>query len=173
MGCSISFSKKSKIGEYLEADDAKIVAPTLVRGVTVLDARKPRSGMWFLIHKEEIHNIDYEEIHDVYSDFFKDHPNKTASLRDFLTIKLSIQQARKQHDRIRMSSYRWKDVKGLRKNDEKYEIPGNYNWFLNFIRKGKFIGWIDFVANVAVAVPTQEVINYMGELYAEFISVGN
>ena len=49
-------------------------------------------------------------------------------------------------------------MKGIRKDDNTYKIPRNYVWFVNFIRKGKYFG--------ATAVPTQEVINYMGGLYA-------
>ena len=39
-------------------------------------------------------------------------------------------------------------------------------WFFEHIKRHKLIGWMDWLANVAVNVPTQFVIEYMGDVSA-------
>ena len=137
-----------------------------------LAARTPRTGIFFVVHESLLPELEYEERVDVYAEFLSLHPNHDPRAQGFVMIKLSNAQIASQHARIRMSSYRWRDVKGVG-GDEQWAIPANYGWFLDHIKENRQIGWMDFLANVAVNVAVPEVIGYMGELYATSITVGD
>ena len=50
---------------------------------------------------------------------------------------------------------------------------GKFRWFLEIIRKSKFIGWIDFVANVMVNVDKGETFAYQGRYYKRFPTIAH
>eukprot|EP00964_Phaeocystis_antarctica_P160959 scaffold132979_cov63-Phaeocystis_antarctica.AAC.1 len=137
-----------------------------------LAARKPRTGIFFVVHESLLSELEYEEQVDVYKEFLLHHPNHHPCAKGFVMIKLSREQITLQHARIRMSSYRWKNVEGVG-SEGRWVIPANYSWFLDHIKQNRQIGWMDFLANVAVNVSVPEVIGYMGDLYANSITVGD
>jgi hypothetical protein len=136
-------------------------------------SRPVRSGMWFLAPKEILDSIQYLETLDIYEEFFSYHPNCDIRTRDFVAIKLSADHIKDQSEKIVMSSYRWNDVKGVGRADKEYEIPANYGWFLSLLKEEQKVGWIDFVANIGVNVPTEATIEYMSGLYAELPIAGS
>ena len=105
------------------------------------------------------------------------HPNGTESTREIVAVRMSQSEIDEQHYRLRMSSYRWEGVKGFGdgSNGEPapFQIPRNFEWFVEQLKEKKQIGWMDFVANVGVNVPVQETLEYMGGLYATQIVVGD
>lgn len=105
-------------------------------GVELMSKRPKRSGKWFVCHQSKLSKIKYEEICDIYEEFLKHHPNGGAATAGFVAVRLSDEQIAKQRDLIRISSYRWKDVKGVGP-DSALEpmIPSNYLWFLEHIRE--------------------------------------
>ena len=99
----------------------------------------------------------------MHTEFLSLHPNYDERARGFVMVKLSSEQVTYQRSQIRMSSYRWKDIKGIpsAKDGDQHFIPGNYGWFLDYLKEHKLIGWMDFLANVAVNVPVPSVIEYV------------
>lgn len=106
-------------------------------GVLELLGKRPkRSGKWFVCHQDKLSSINYEEVCDIYEEFLKHHPNGGAATAGFVAVRLSDGQIEKQRDLIRISSYRWKDVKGVGPNSAlEPNIPSNYLWFLEHIRE--------------------------------------
>ena len=121
----------------LEAFTPSAMPPTEFEGGVELMSKRPkRSGKWFVCHKSKLSEIKYEEVCDIYEEFLKHHPNGGAATAGFVAVRLSDEQIAKQRDLIRISSYRWKDVKGVGP-DSALEpmIPSNYLWFLEHIRE--------------------------------------
>ena len=106
-------------------------------GVLELLSKRPkRSGKWFVCHQDKLSSIKYEEVCDIYEEFLKHHPNGGAATAGFVAVRLSDGQIEKQRDLIRISSYRWKEVKGVGPNSAlEPRIPSNYLWFLEHIRE--------------------------------------
>ena len=161
-----------------------------------LRSRPTRHGMWFLASRAHMHKYEVEEQCDIYEEFFAHHPNGLDSCRNFVAVRLSEPQVEKYHSDIRMSSYRWRDVRGVGSTGSNFSIPGNYGWFLDLLDDHGWLGWMDFVAvrspalpcsvidsthdipspplvqNIGVNVPVADTLAYMGHLYARCITIG-
>ena len=137
----------------------------------LLSNRPHRKGTWFVVDRSILSSIEYEEMVDIYNEFFRKHPNGSGVDNNIVAIRLSNDMLARQLDRIRMSSYRWDDVNGIPPSGE-YAIPRNYNWFLEKIKRDSQIGWMDFIAGIGVNCSVAEVIEYMGGLYARVPTVG-
>uniref|UniRef100_A0A7S4C495 Uncharacterized protein n=1 Tax=Chrysotila carterae TaxID=13221 RepID=A0A7S4C495_CHRCT len=136
--------------------------------------RPAHSGKWFIIHKSHRAEFEFEEACDIWAQFFAVHPNASEYLKQFEAVKLCDDQIVKQRNRIRLSSYKWEDVKGVSCGGvDKFAIPSNYTWFLQVLEKYHYIGWMDFMANVVVNVPTGETVDYMGELYSQSVVIAD
>ena len=112
-------------------------AAALGKAANELTSKRPkRCGKWFVCHQDELSKIKYEEVCDIYAEFLMHHPNGGAATAGFVAVRLSDEQIEKQRDLIRISSYRWRDVKGVGP-DLALEpmIPSNYLWFLEHIRE--------------------------------------
>ena len=133
--------------------------------------RTRRTGIWFVVHETHLKSVVHKECVDIDAEFLAGHPNRVPEAAGFHAVRLSDEQIDMQQERIRMSSYRWQDVHGKEKG--RPSIPKNYGWFLMYVKEHGLIGWIDWVANVAVGVETTEVIGYMGGLYARLTVYGN
>ena len=129
--------------------------------------------MWFLVHESKVDGTECAEQIDIFKEFFDGHPNSCALAREFVAMRLAPDMVERQSANIRMASYRWQDVKGVGTNGSVAMIPANFEWFLKYLRKEGALGWMDFVSNVGVNVPTDVVIAYMGKLYAEKTTVGD
>lgn len=156
----------AKVGGTLSRLASDLTQSSSANAALSFAKRPVRSGMWFVCHKDILSSIECEESVDFFVEFFSLHPNCDTRVKDFVAIKLSPAQLDKQKARTRISSYRWVNVKGVGEESE-YAIPQNYGWFLDFIKANKQIGWMDFMANVAINVPTPVTLEYMGQLYAE------
>lgn len=141
----------------------------------LLSRRPKRNGAWFIVSLDTLKNKvrKYIDKINIYEEFFKGHPNCRDGVEDFVAIKLSPEQIKVQREVIRVSSYRWQNVKGLGRDGNAFSIPSNYSWFLKSIRENGFIGWIDFVANIGVNCPVPETLEYMGNLYATSFVLGD
>ena len=144
-------------------------APTSAPSSTAPSKRPQRTGVWFIADKDLATTLEHDGLCDIFEEFLKDHPNGGAAAAGFVMIKLSQAKIKQYRKQIRISSYRWADMKG----SEGAVIPGNYGWFLEHIRKNKVLGWMDWMANVGVNVPTPETLAYMGSLYADSIVLGD
>eukprot|EP00457_Paulinella_chromatophora_P004202 gb/GEZN01004212.1/.p1 GENE.gb/GEZN01004212.1/~~gb/GEZN01004212.1/.p1 ORF type:complete len:625 (-),score=65.71 gb/GEZN01004212.1/:40-1914(-) len=147
-------------------------AESSVEVVARWQARPARTGMYFIVHESLLAEIKYEEKVDVYQEFLRHHPNHDEKASGFCLVKLTEKQVLEQRERIRMSSYRWQDVRGVGPANT-HCIPKNYSWFLQHIHANKQMGWMDFLANVAANVAVPEVIAYMGGLYSSLVVVGD
>lgn len=140
-------------------------------------SRPKRSGKWFIMHKT-VSGVRYQEKCDVMAEFLSKHPSasKLSLMKDFVAIRLDEEQIAQYTDIIRLSSYRWDDVRGCEWTSvaerPMYEIPSNFGWFLELIKKQGYIGWIDFMSNIGVNAPKANTLNYMGGLYANQVTVG-
>ena len=163
----------------------------------LLSNRPERHGKWFTIHESLLPEIEYEAVCDIYAEFLQHHPNGGEKTAGFKSVRLNEEQIKEFAHLLRISSYRWKDFKGLGPKGDQFVLPGNYLWFLNYVRERKLILWMEYaplcgsstrlahsrllltrsrlrswMANVGVNVPVPEVIGYMGSLYAENIVLG-
>ena len=136
-----------------------------------LQNRPKRSGMWFVVDNRIVPSIEFEETINIHEEFFRRHPNGSEATKGIVAVKLSEAMIDRQLHRIRMSSYRWFDVSGVPPSGE-CPIPRNYNWFLERVKDDGYIGWMDFIANVGVNCNVEEVIKYMGGLYARLPTLG-
>ena len=157
--------------------DPKILMESISQAGTVGDVepsseRLERHGKWFLVSTSLLPEIKYEDVCDIYSEFLRSHPNGGMQTQGYICVRLSDEQIKQYRERLRISSYRWADFKGVGPKGDEKVIPGNYLWFLEYIRERKLILWMDWMANVGVNVPVSEVIGYMGSLYAESIVLG-
>ena len=87
-------------------------------------------------------------------------------LPEFVMVRLTDDQVRRQRHLIRLSSYRWDGVLGVGP-EGKWATPANYGWFLELCKEHGWIGWLDFMSNVVVNVPAAHTVAYMGKLYAQ------
>ena len=139
--------------------------------VAALKNRPERTGTWFIVHESVLGSIEFEEMVDIYSEFFERHPNGSVETKGFAAVKLNGLMINRQRGRIRMSSYRWLNVNGHPPPDE-FAIPSNYTWFLEKIKHSRQIGWMDFIAGIGVNCPVHLVLDYMGGLYARLSTMG-
>ena len=51
-----------------------------------------------------------------------------------MSVLLSDEQIQEYRERVRISSYRWTDFKGVGPRADESIIPGNYLWFLDFLQ---------------------------------------
>ena len=95
-----------------------------------LDMRPSRSGVWFVLHRDQLPNVQHDNACEIYEEFLSGHPNGLSAAADFLAVKLSEEQMMEQHDRIRLSSYRWEGIAGLKQSSGNtvHQIPHNYGW---------------------------------------------
>ena len=121
--------------EAAASEEVVDAAGTMVRPV--------RHGKWFTTHESLLPEIEYEEMCDIHAEFLKDHPNGGQKTARFMSVRLNDRQIEKYHNRIRISSYRWKDCKGLGPNGDQSVVPGNYIWFLEYVRERKLILWME------------------------------
>ena len=129
-----------------------------------------RHGKWFVCHACYLAEVEFEEQCDIHAEFLRGHPNGGERTAGLVAVRLSDEQIAAQRGRIRISSYRWEDMK---KNANGDAIPANYVGFLEHIREHRLLLWMDWMANVGVNVPVRETIDYMGLLYAECIVLGD
>ena len=135
-------------------------------------ARPERSGKWFIAHRDTVHSIDHQARCDIWSEFLSHHPNGSRTWSAFVLLQLTDLQLERQSDRVRVSSYRWRDVRGVGPDGTAYQIPGNCGWFLEYLQQHKLLGWVDWVANMGANVPITETLGYMGALYARHVVTG-
>ena len=77
-------------------------------------ARRPhRSGMWFIVHRSLLVEVKHSGTCDVHDEFLRWHPNGIPLASEFTAVQLDDNQVATQHELIRMSSYRWENVKGI------------------------------------------------------------
>ena len=92
-----------------------------------------------LVRRERVERCEYQANRPRWLDeeFLKHHPNGGAATAGFVAVRLSDGQIEKQRDLIRISSYRWKEVKGVGPNTAlEPKIPSNY-------ATSKVIFWCD------------------------------
>ena len=107
----------------------------LDNSLMLLSRRPKRSGKWFVCYRDELSQIEYEEVCDIHDEFLKHHPNGGEATAGLVAVRLTDKQVDGQCDRIRISSYRWQDVKGIGPKGDQFAVPGNYFWFLEHIRE--------------------------------------
>ena len=127
------------------------------------EGRETRQGMYFICHTSLLDTIEFEDKVDVHTEFFSKHRNCPKGTEEFIAIRLSPEMLEKQRDITRISSYRWENVKGLGAKNV-FSIPSNFMWFVEALKENRQIGWIDFIANIAVNVPVGDTLKYMGGL---------
>ena len=90
-----------------------------------LNNRLVRSRMWFICQKENLNLFQYEEVINLYDEFFRFHPNGYLDVTmDYLVIKFSDEMmVNKQLMLIRMNSYRWAGVKPVEKDFSRERSP--------------------------------------------------
>ena len=158
-------------GQITYAEFVSDLTPT---GLASLEARQKRGDiMVFVVHRTRLASVKYTgEPIEIYDEFWVHHPHgKHPLLSEFVAITLTDKQVDEQLEDIRLSSYRWKDIKGVGVVDEEgqhqYQTPGNFGWFLELCKAHGWIGWIDFISNIVVNLPAAHTVSYMGELYAK------
>lgn len=154
-----------------------------------LENRTERYGIWFTCHESVLPEIECEEMCDIHEEFLKEHPNGGRETAGFVAVKLNQEQIKKFEDKIRISSYRWKNIKGLgpkdAKGEQKWGIPelDTYKHFLERARDRKQLIWMDWMSHDGVNAPKHSTkldsgeavlgtLDYMGDLYAENIVLG-
>ena len=148
------------------------------RGVEDLEARPKRKGKFFIAFSDTLRDIQYVGDAIDLGEFFScfDGAEKLTSTEGLYAVQLTDDQIAAQRDSIRISSYRWQQiVRPRRVTQEKMHtfcIPTNFSWFLDIIKENKQIGWMDFLATIGVNCPLEDVMGYMGELYADNIVLG-
>lgn len=135
--------------------------------LTILNTRPQREGMWFLAHANTLASLEVEDAIDINAEFFAHHPNGVAATAGFHAIKLSQELLEQYSDKIRVCSYRWREVMGIGP-DSVFAAPGNYGWFFDAIREDDLIGWVDFCSNIGASVDWRDTMKYMGSLYANY-----
>ncbi len=115
----------------------------------------------------------------LWEEFMICHPNATELTGEFVMIQLSEEYIARFPQNIRIASYEWRGVEGISTTAaalgrpssattiEEYLAPSNYAWFLEYLKHHDVVGWMDFLSNIAVNVPREESIEYMGNLYAD------
>ena len=78
-----------------------------------LKKRPSRTGMWCLVHRSRLPKTQHEEVCELWSDFFSHHPNGIADTKDFVGVKLSQAQLKKQKADICLASYKWDAKKSI------------------------------------------------------------
>ena len=113
--------------------------------LALLSKRPERQGKWFTVHQSALPTVEqHEEVCDIHAEFLQHHPNGGELTTGFVAVRLNDEQIETQKDRIRISSYRWKDFKGLGPEGDQYVLPGNYLWFLEYVRERKLILWMEY-----------------------------
>ena len=158
---------------YSEAALAFTAEEEVIHG-KALDGREARDGMMiFVLHVALVSSVDFTgEPIDMCNEFWAHHPHgKQPLLSEFVAVALTAEQIAKQLARIRLSSYRWDDIRGVGPKNEqgqqRWATPGNFGWFLALCKEHGWIGWLDFMSNVVVNVPAAHTVAYMGKLYAQ------
>ena len=139
-----------------------------------LDGRRKRGAltMVFVVDRRLLPKLDFETSIELWSEFFTHHTNGDERFANVVGVVLTKEQMRSQRNRIRISSYRWREVCGVGASGKEYPIPANYTWFLEHIIANEQMGWIDFVANIGANVPVQETLEYMGEARCPWLTPG-
>lgn len=122
--------------------------------------------MWFVVAKKDADAVDFDDQRPLMDpSVFDGHPNTLPIVEEFLCIRLTLSQLEAQSSRIRICSYRWSDPAT---SDRGHTFPSNYGWFLKHIAELSLIGWVDFMSNICVGLPSSVTVSYMGMLYARF-----
>ena len=140
----------------------------------LLNNRPVRTGKWFTIFESLKPEIEHEEVCDIHAEFLQHHPNggdKTTA--GFISIRLTDEQIKRYEHLIRISSYRWEDLKGLGAEGKEKMIPANYIHFLKRIRERGQILWMDWMSHDGVNAPPLETLKYMGSLYSQNTVLGD
>ena len=129
---------------------AEFVSDLTPTGLAALEARPARREIKvFVVLRTRLASVKYTgEPIEIYDEFWVHHPHgKQPLLSEFVAIVLTDEQVDEQLKDIRLSSYRWKDIKGIGVVDEEgqqqYQTPGNFGWFLELCKEHGWIGWID------------------------------
>ena len=128
----------------------------------------PSKLKFFICYQQTLDELGIEPIYTInlWDTLLHHHPNTSDEAKGLLSVHLSDRQLEEYKEHIRISSYRWKDVKSSVPGDP--PIPKNYVWFLKYIRENRKIGWMDFYAHYGSRVELKYVLEYMGKLYADF-----
>lgn len=178
MSCCVRFTNALTGKRKVDATSRALSLESSNDVVSWYKCRPAQTGKWFVAHKtvaEQIMNeIDatFEPI-NIWHNFFSRHPIGEKYCENFVAITLNDEEIKKYHDRIRLASYRWEDIKGVGKDGAEYHAPSNYIWFLKFLEKEKVLGWMDFMANIVVNCSGGETVAYMGSLYAQYRTVSH
>lgn len=146
--------------------------------VTWYEGRPQHTGKWFVAHVKVVEELvnDVNLIGapiNIWDNFFSRHPVGDEYCKNFVAISLDEKDVKKLHEKIRLASYRWEDIKGVGHDGSAYHAPSNYLWFLHFLEKKRVLGWMDFMANIVVNCPGGETVAYMGSLYADYRTVSH
>ena len=57
--------------------------------VALLGSRPERTGTWFIVHESVLASIEYEEVVDIYVEFFERHPNGSEAAKGIVAVKLN------------------------------------------------------------------------------------
>ena len=131
--------------------------------------RPRRTGKWFIVHRDQLETTQHAGVCEVWEEFFSIHPNGLSMMEEFVAVELDDAQIQSQSSTIVLSSYQWRETRGIRNNDGKLilKIPKNYGGFLSFIQERHLIGWLDIVAVHGVNAKESSVRHYASKLYSE------